>query len=298
LARALNTHLVTNLVAANRRGMIAMVGAVACFTTTDVLMKSATQTLPVSQVLATRGLIAVSIILTLLSVNGGMRHFRALAQKRVLQRTLFETCMILSYVTALSMAPFANVFSVLQAAPIIITAIAAFRGESVGPSRWAAVFAGFAGVALIVRPSLDGVDIAMGLALLAAFLVAARDLTTRTIPASVPSPMVTLATTLGSTGAGLALAPFEHWRAPDVATWGFLLGAAVTVALGNYAIIQAYRQAEASVVSPLRYIGVPVAIFFGFIVWGHVPDALALVGIALIVGSGLYTMRRETFCKP
>ncbi|MFM2444588.1 MAG: hypothetical protein RJB09_1774, partial [Pseudomonadota bacterium] len=53
-----------------------------------------------------------------------------------------------------------------------------------------------------------------------------------------------------------------------------------------------------SVVSPLRYIGVPVAIFFGFIVWGHVPDAFALVGIALIVGSGLYTMRRETFCKP
>jgi drug/metabolite transporter (DMT)-like permease len=260
-------------------------------------MKAATQTLPVSQVLAIRGLIAVSIILTLLSANGAIRHFRALAQRRVLQRTLFETGMILCYVTALSMAPFANVFSVLQSAPIIVTAFVAFRGESVGPSRWAAVLAGFVGVALIVRPSLDGVHVAMGLALLAAFLVAARDLTTRTIPAWVPSPMVTLATTLGSTGAGLALAPFEQWRAPDVTTWVFLLGAAIAVALGNYAIIQAYRHAEASVVSPFRYIGVPIAILFGFIVWGHVPDALAFAGIALVVGAGLYTMRRETRSK-
>lgn len=286
-----------DLAAANRNGMIAMVGAVACFTTTDVLMKTATQTLPVSQVLAIRGLIAASIILTLLGMNGGMRHFRALAQKRVLQRTLFETSMILCYVTALSMAPFANVFSVLQSAPIIVTAFVAFRGESVGLSRWAAVLAGFVGVALIVRPSLEGVDVAMGLALLAAFLVAARDLTTRTIPAWVPSPMVTLATTLGSTGAGLALAPFEHWRMPDMANWGILLGAAITVALGNYAIIQAYRHAEASVVSPFRYIGVPIAILFGFMVWGHVPDALAFAGIALVVGAGLYTMQRETRSK-
>jgi drug/metabolite transporter (DMT)-like permease len=292
LARALN-----DLAAANRNGMIAMVGAVACFTTTDVLMKTATQTLPVSQVLAIRGLIAASIILTLLSMNGGMRHFRALAQRRVLQRTLFETGMILCYVTALSMAPFANVFSVLQSAPIIVTAFVAFRGESVGLSRWSAVLAGFVGVALIVRPSLEGVDVAMGLALLAAFLVAARDLTTRTIPAWVPSPMVTLATTLGSTGAGLALAPFEHWRMPDMANWGILLGAAITVALGNYAIIQAYRHAEASVVSPFRYIGVPIAILFGFMVWGHVPDALAFAGIALVVGAGLYTMQRETRSK-
>ena len=286
-----------DLAAANRNGMIAMVGAVACFTTTDVLMKTATQTLPVSQVLAIRGLIAASIILTLLSMNGGMRHFRALAQRRVLQRTLFETGMILCYVTALSMAPFANVFSVLQSAPIIVTAFVAFRGESVGLSRWSAVLAGFVGVALIVRPSLEGVDVAMGLALLAAFLVAARDLTTRTIPAWVPSPMVTLATTLGSTGAGLALAPFEHWRMPDMANWGILLGAAITVALGNYAIIQAYRHAEASVVSPFRYIGVPIAILFGFMVWGHVPDALAFAGIALVVGAGLYTMQRETRSK-
>jgi drug/metabolite transporter (DMT)-like permease len=109
--------------------------------------------------------------------------------------------------------------------------------------------------------------------------------------------MVTLATTLGSTGAGLALAPFEQWRAPDVTTWVFLLGAAIAVALGNYAIIQAYRHAEASVVSPFRYIGVPIAILFGFIVWGHVPDALAFAGIALVVGAGLYTMRRETRSK-
>ncbi|MDB5572423.1 MAG: EamA family transporter [Hyphomicrobiales bacterium] len=279
--------------AGNRRGIIAMVLAVIAFTATDVLMKFATGFLPTSQILAMRGAMAMAMTIAFLGATGSLRHAALVAQPRVVLRTAFETGMILCYVTALSMAPIANVFSVLQSAPILITAFAALVWrEKVGWRRWTAIFAGFAGVALIVRPSPQGLDPAMGLAVIAVVLVSARDLTTRTIPPFVPSPIVTLCATIGSTSAGVALAPFETWVTPSPLIWGVLAGAAFAVACGNYAVIIAFRVAQVSAIAPFRYLGVPIAILLGWLVWGHVPDALAFVGIGAVVAAGLYTMQR------
>ncbi len=280
--------------AGNRRGIIAMVLAVVAFTATDVLMKFATQYLPTSQILAMRGAMAMTMTVCFLLATGSLRHVHHVAQPRVVLRTLFETCMILCYVTALSMAPIANVFSVLQSAPILITAFAALVwGEKVGWRRWSAILAGFAGVALIVRPSTQGLDPAMGLAVIAVIMVTARDLTTRTIPPIVPSPIVTLCATIGSTSAGLALAPFETWATPSPILWGVMAGAALAVACGNYAVIIAFRAAQVSAIAPFRYLGVPIAILLGWIIWGHVPDAIAFGGIAMVVGAGLYTLKPD-----
>lgn len=277
-----------------RKGVLAMLLAVACFTSTDVLMKKATENLPVSEVLALRGVVAVVLVFSFLRATGGLSHPRFLLHPRVLLRSGLETAMILCYVSALKRAPFADVFSVLQSAPILVTAYAAtFRGEPVGFARWVAVLCGFAGVLLVVRPSPQGFDPAMGLALVAVFFVAARDVSTRGIPPWVPSPMVTLGTTLGGMLAGVALAPLEGWRTPDGAEMALLAGAGLSVAIGNFGIISAYRLADLSVVSPIRYVGVPFAIVLGYFVWGQTPDALAMVGIAVVVSAGVYMMRRE-----
>jgi drug/metabolite transporter (DMT)-like permease len=278
----------------NRAGVLAMVAAVACFTSTDVLMKKATEELAVSQVLALRGVVAVLLVFLFLRAVGGLSHPRFLLHPRVLVRSGLETAMILAYVSALKRAPFADVFSILQSAPILVTAYAAaFRGERVGLSRWAAVLLGFAGVLLIARPSPTHFEPAMGLALLAVVFVTGRDIATRAVPPHIPSQMVTLATTMGSMTAGFLLAPVETWRAPSQEAWLLLAAAGLAVALGNYAIIQAYRLAEMSVVSPIRYVGVPVAIVLGYLVWGQTPDALALAGIVVLVSAGVYMVRGE-----
>jgi len=278
----------------NTRGILAMIGAMVAFTITDASMKLATETLPPSQVIVVRGVIATTLLVLFLRTQGPLRHLDQLWHPKVLQRTGFEAVFIISYVIALSLAPFANVFSILQSAPIIITACAALIWrDPVGWRRWAAVFAGFAGVAMVIQPSPQGLEPAMALALLAAFMVAGRDLTTRVIPNQVPSQVVTLASTGGMAVAGLFLAPFEQWALPGPQAWAYLTISGCAVALGCFLIIFAYRTAETSAVSPFRYVSVPVAILIGWVIWGHIPDHLAMSGIVVIVACGLYMLHRE-----
>jgi drug/metabolite transporter (DMT)-like permease len=72
-----------------------------------------------------------------------------------------------------------------------------------------------------------------------------------------------------------------------------LAGSAILVTAANAAIIRAFRGTDVTVVSPFRYFGVLWAVCIGFVVWGEIPDGLAILGTLLIVGSGLYTMHRE-----
>lgn len=284
--------------AANTRGILAMIGAMIAFTITDACMKLATETLPPSEIIVIRGVIATSLMVVFLRTQGPLRDMSKLWSPRVLQRTGFEVIFIVVYVIALSLAPFANVFSILQSAPIMITAFAAMIWrDPVGWRRWAAVLVGFLGVGLVIKPSMSGLEPAMALALLAALMVAGRDLTTRIIPHDVPSHVVTLASIGGMAVAGLALAPFETWVMPVGLAWVYLIVAGVAVGLGCFLIIFAYRFAETSAVSPFRYASVPVAIFIGWLVWGQIPDMLANIGIALIVCCGLYMMHRERLQK-
>jgi len=241
-----------------RKGIAAMCAAVACFATTDGLMKLATETLPVSQVITTRGLIALTIMCV---VAMGAKLWRHIAD----------------LVTALSRLPLANVFSVLQAAPIVMTAFAAFVwGEQVRLGRWIAILVGFVGVALITKPTPSTFEPAMALAIIASLCVAGRDLTTSRIPRTLPSLLITFSATLASTLAGGLLSSVEPWHPVGLREALLLGGAALALAIGNYVIIVAYRNAPVSVVSPFRYMGVAFAIVFGFAVWGTVPDTVAL----------------------
>lgn len=277
----------------NRKGIVAMCTAVACYTITDGLMKLATETLPVSQVITLRGVIAVAMMSAIVISTGVWRHVGGLFHPLVLLRVFFEMSMIVTYVSALSRLPLANVFSVLQAAPIVMTAFAAFVwSERVSLGRWIAILIGFAGVALITKPTSSGFEPAMTLALIASLCVAGRDLVTSRIPRALPSVLITFSATVGSVLAGGLLSSVETWHPVGQREMLLLGGAALAVALGNYTVIVAYRSAPVSVVSPFRYMGVAFAILFGFMVWGFVPDAIAMAGIVIVVLAGLYTMRR------
>ena len=282
----------------NTRGIFAMIAAMAFFTATDSLMKVATASIPPSQIIVVRGLMATAIMLVYLRAQGPLGDLRAIVRFPILRRMSFEILFITAYVVALSKAPFADVFSVLQSGPILITVFAALVWrEEVGWRRWTAVFLGFLGIAMILKPAPQSFDPALGLAFLAACMASGRDLSTRLIPPGVPSQVVTLSAMGGMVIGGLALAPFETWHAMTPLVLAVLFGAALCVALGSHFLIMAYRTAETSAVAPFRFASVPLAIIVGWAIWGHVPDTIALGGIALIVGCGLYMMHRERIAR-
>jgi drug/metabolite transporter (DMT)-like permease len=280
--------------AANRRGALAMVFAMASFAVNDALVKLATVSYPTGQVLAIRGLFATLAALLLLRAVGQFGDIRAAARPIVLARAGIEALIAVSFITALAHLPLANITAILQAASLVVVALAALIGvERVGWRRWLAIVVGFVGVLIIVRPAAEGFTIFSLYALLSALLVGVRDLVTRRIDAKVPSAVVTLTTTVTVCLVGWIMGLFESWAALSLTATLYLIAAALFVAAGNYGIIVAYRQGDVSLVSAFRYSVLVFALILGLAIWGERPDGPALVGALLIVGSGLYALHRE-----
>jgi drug/metabolite transporter (DMT)-like permease len=181
-----------------------------------------------------------------------------------------------------------------MASPLFIVLLAGpLLGERVDARRWAAIAVGFAGVLLVIQPRVEGFNAFALLCLAATLLHAFRDFATRKVPSGVPSLAVTLATAVAVTLlAGLMSIP-QGWVAIGAREWALLATASVFLAVGYHLIIRSVRAGDVSVVAPFRYTGLLFALVLGWAVWGDVPNALAWVGIALLIAAGLYLIRRE-----
>jgi drug/metabolite transporter (DMT)-like permease len=198
------------------------------------------------------------------------------------------------YLAALFHMPIANVTIIFQAAPLAVAAGAALvLGEHVGWRRWAAIVVGFLGVLMVVRPGLSGFDVHGLLVLVSVLFVTMRDLTTRAMPAAIPTLVVSLATALTVTAMGAALGLTEDWVRPSPVRLLQLASAAGFLAVGYVSIIFAMRSGALSVTASFRYVAVVFAIALGYVIWGDLPDAMTIAGSVVIVGSGLYTLYRE-----
>ncbi len=279
--------------AQNRRGIVFMLSAMLLFIGNDTLMKLARETYPVGQAIAVRTIFAAATGLAMVFLLGEGRKLAMAFDRRVLARALVESAVALSFIWSLGLLPIANITAIVMTSPIIIVVLAVLLGiERIGWRRGVAILVAFAGVLVVVRPGPEGFSIAALVALASAVLVGVRDLLTRSIGSQVPSTVISLTTTVVVGVVALGLGLFETW----VPVWRiettYLALAAVLVSIGSIFIVAAFRDTDLGVVSGFRYSVVVFAVVMGWLVWGEVPDGPALAGIALIVGSGLYTMHR------
>ena len=280
----------------NRRGMAAMTAGTAAFALNDALMKHLVAHLPVSEIVVLRGAVSAALAFLLLMQAGHLSTVPDMRRGSVLMRAALEAAVVLVYMQALRNIPLGLATAILQATPLMITALAALGGrERVGPARWLAVLLGFAGVLMIVQPDSQGISPAMALAVLTAAIVTCRDLSNRLVPRKVPVLLIVFAASLANTVAGgvLGIAAGDVWFAPSGLDWLLMSSAAVTVLAASSLMTIAFRGTEVSAVSPFRYAGVPFALLIGFLVWGDLPNILASVGIFCVIGAGLFAMRDE-----
>jgi drug/metabolite transporter (DMT)-like permease len=280
--------------AANRRGILAMAAGMACFIANDTLVKYVSQTLPAAQLIFIRGVFATALVLAIAHGTGATRQLAPLRDKRVVIRALLDALATFVYLVSLFHMPIANATAINMATPLFITlfAIVAF-GERVGPGRWLAIATGFAGVLLVVQPSGAAFNAYSVLCLGGTLLHASRDLMTRTISRRIPSLLITLSTAIAVTSLSGAWSLFVAWKPMDAVHLLQLAGAGVFLSGGYYLLTVSMRAGEMSVVAPFRYTGLLFALFFGYVVWGDVPNALAWGGIALLVAAGLYVLHSE-----
>lgn len=279
----------------NARGAVYMAVSMAAFTLNDTAMKAATQTLPLFQAIALRGVLAVMGLLALgfvlrgLSLNIPRRDVGVIAL-----RSLAEVGGTVLFLAALMHMPLANLSAILQALPLAVTLVAAvvFR-ERIGWRRMLAICIGFIGVLIIIRPGPAGFDIwsVMGLGSVACVVV--RDLAARSLSRAVPSIMVALCAGVSVMLMGLVGTAVQGWQPVSSDEALLILFAAAMLTFGYTFSVMVMRVGDIGFVAPFRYSALIWAIFLGWFAFGTLPDGWTLFGAALVVATGIFTLWRE-----
>lgn len=293
-------------------GVASLIAGITVFSVQDVIIKLISGTYPVHQAMTIRSLVALPLLLMLVALNGGVA---GLASRRAPLLVLRGSIMFLSYTAyylALAALPMATCIALYFATPLFITILSAvFLRERVGASRWAAVLAGFVGVLVIVRPGSSVFDPAALLPVAAGLTYAVSQILARKLGEDQSASVMTFYGNAIYLVAGLALAlVFGNGAAPEgmhkslaflVRGWttpsqmDLLLMAAcgVIAAAGLTLLTQAYRTARASTVAPFEYMAILLSVAYGWYIWREWPDMMAWIGIAIVLGSGLYVMLTE-----
>lgn len=279
----------------NRRGIVAMSASVVVFIFNDALIKLAAETMPPLQAIGLRGCFATLWCVLALLARGELRHVHHLAQPWVGLRGLLEAGAAISYLVALAYIPFAIATAVNLSTPLFLTALAVLLlGETVGWRRWTAIAVGFAGVLMVIQPRPGDVNWWTWLVVLASFVGATRDVIARWVPARVPTLVVSLSSAVTLAVVGCAWATLDGWQPMSLRGVVLVMGSSLLLAAGYQFLMIALRSgAEFSVIGSFRYASVLWAIAIGYVLWGDVPNLLAVAGIAVVVGAGLYVLHRE-----
>ncbi|WP_210529915.1 DMT family transporter [Rubellimicrobium arenae] len=272
-------------------GVAAMLAATAFFVVGDSFMKLVTEDLPPLEVLFLRGIVASLVCAALVTLRGEWPTLPGVLDPRAVLRAVGETLCTLCYVVALAHMPIADVIAILQTTPLLVVVGAALLGERTGAARLGLALVGFVGALMVAQPSAAGVSPVVLLAFGAALLGAGRDLAGRSVPTRIPVTVVNLATMLLMTvAAGIMSLAVEVWTPPSGGHMTYLGVAALLVTFGHTGLLLAYRLGRTASVAPFYYSFALWGVVAGLVVWGTLPNALALTGIALIAGSGAATV--------
>ncbi len=275
------------------RGILLILVSVVLFSLSDTLSKLLRlQGLPAVEIAWLRYIVFVAMAFGL----AAQRRVLLLRPKRLRLQLLRGVTLVGSavlFVAGLGQLQIAEATAIGYVAPGFVTALSiVFLGEKVGLRRWAAVAAGFAGALIVIRPGSGTVQAAALFPLASALCWAATIVITRRMGAGDR----TETTVLWSAGTGLviltALIPFG-FVVPNLMQLGLGLAHGICASIGQYIVILAYRQATASALAPFSYVQLLFSTALGWLVFTAVPDGGTLLGAAVIIGSGLYTVHRE-----
>jgi drug/metabolite transporter (DMT)-like permease len=205
---------------------------------------------------------------------------------------------------ALARLPLVDATAIAFAGPFITVALAALiLKERVRPYRWAAVAAGLAGVLVMLWPYFDIAALAMSAgstattvgaacAISSAFANSGAVIQTRRLTDSETTSSIVFYFSLICALIGSLSLPFV-WRTPSVADAAALVSTGILGGLSHLLLTESYRYAPASVVAPFDYVALLWAFFFGYLLFGEIPNPYVYAGAAIVVGAGLYVIWRE-----
>jgi len=294
------------------KGIVFLVAGISVFSFQDVAIKWLSGDYTVHEIMFVRSVVAMPAILLIAWVTAGVRAVLPARPWVHVWRSCATFLAYTCYYLGLAALPLAEAVTLYYSAPLFITLLAIpMLAEPVGWRRGAAILIGFGGVVFMLRPGESIVDAAAFLVLGSAFAYALSAIITRRLGVTSSGVSMAFSANLfnlvaaGLIGAAIGdgsldggLHPslsflLRAWSFPNWGDLGLMALCGVISGIGFYCLSQAYRLAPASRAAPFEYVALPWATLWGWLIWHELPDVATLVGILLVVGSGLYVLRRE-----
>ncbi|MBO9451041.1 DMT family transporter [Tropicibacter sp. R16_0] len=299
-------------------GIAFIVAGMIAISINDMLIKQLSGGYPLHQMVFLRSSIGIALSMVFVYFEGGVSLLKTRHPVLHSVRCIMVVASNMSFFVALAALPLADVTALFFAAPLFITVLSIpMLGEKVGVMRLTAVVIGFAGVILMQRP-WEGSDsatadrIVLLLPVLAALTYAINQVMTRKLGATTKASALAvyiqgmfilvsigfyLVASDGRYAEGLENPSWvfllRAWVWPTPQDWYYFIGLGLNSGIVGYCLAQAYRLSDAATVAPFEYIGLPMAVFWGWLFWAEIPSLEVWAGMAMIMGSGLFVFLRE-----
>lgn len=287
-------------------GIVLMLGFCLTAPMIDVSSKLATSTLPVAEITTARFVVQAALMMPICLALGFGIGFPVRLLARIAWRAVCLIASTYCFVAAVEHMPIADALAIAFVEPFILLILGRYLfNDEVGPRRIVASLVGFLGSLLVIQPSFVTFGLValypLGTALFFAFYM----LVTRSLSRDMhPVPMQFHTSTLAIViclpfiGVGWWLdLPLLAPLAPQGWAWLWLFGVGASSAVAHMMMTFALRFAPSATLAPLHYLEIVSAAVLGYLVFDDFPNALTWVGIAIIVGSGLYIIHRERLAR-
>lgn len=277
----------------NLRGAALALLAMGLYATHDVIIKMLGATYPSLQILFFASLLSFPLVSIVLLGDPNRGSLRPVNPGWVALRSACNVLAGMCGFFAFSSLPLAQVYSILFAAPLLVTILSIpILNEKVGAHRWLAVVVGLTGVLIVLRPGAQSLELGHATALLAAIGSATAAVIARKLGSSERPLVLLMWPMLGNfvaTGGSLAL-DYQPMELVDLVLTGVIAGLGLAA---GFLLIMAYRAGEAAIVAPMQYSQILWATAYGWFVFGESVDNPTLIGAGVIIASGVYIVWRE-----
>jgi len=277
-----------------RLGIGLVLTAVALFTVGEAIVKSLARDYDIAQIVWARYVFHALVTYTLFSRVNVLRLARTTRPGLHLARSALMLAATTLFFSALRFLALADAIAISFVGPLLVTALSIpMLKEQVGIRRWMAIFVGFGGVLVIIRPGMGVMHWAAILPLSTAVCYAFYQILTRMASRSDETQTSLFWMSAFGVVVSTIAVPF-FWTTPGPVAWALMAALGTVYGLGHYLLIRGLEIAPASKLSPFLYTQIVWATFMGFLVFDQLPDGPTLTGAAIVIGSGLYIWHRES----
>ena len=280
----------------NQLGFLYMFLSVCSFSLMDLIIKW-TADYPLGQVVFFRGFFGIVFYFFVIPKNRINNFYQTKRAFLHFLRCFVGLIAMVAIFIALRNLPLATVVSISFAAPIFTTIFSIFfLSERVGIYRWLAVVIGFVGILIITEPGFESLNIYYIFPIIFCVGLSYVAIAIRQLSSTEPVWLISLNFSIVITIAGLCTLPYG-WKIPSFFDFFVLSLVGLFGGVANLWLSQSYKFSEVSLVTPLKYLGLVFAIFFGYLIWGEVPSLKSLIGGLLVILSSIIIFRREIIIK-